>query len=125
MRTRRAFIATFVLAVSSLALVHAADVTGRWTAKFETQVGEQEYTYEFVVKGTTLTGTAKGNLLGESPIAEGKVDGDKISFVENGTYMEMPLRIEYTGTIVSDGEIRFTRKIADLASEELVARRVK
>jgi hypothetical protein len=125
MTTRRTFVVAFVLVLASLPLVRAADVTGKWTAKFMTQVGDQEYTYDFVVKGTTLTGTAKGNLLGESPITEGKVEGDKISFVENGKYMDMPLRIEYTGTVTSNDEIKFTRKIGDFGSEELIAKRSK
>ena len=34
----------------------AADITGTWKASFDTQIGTQNYTYEFVVKGTTLTG---------------------------------------------------------------------
>src|SRR5688500_16132896 len=91
-----ALILGLILAVA-VATLHAADPTGRWAATFNTEVGEQQYTFEFVVKGTTLTGTAKGNLLGESQIAEGKIDGDKISFVENASFMEMPLRIVYTG----------------------------
>ena len=72
-----------------------------------------------------MTGTAKGNLLGESPIADGKVEGGKITFVENGKYMDMPLRIVYTGTVVSNDEIKFVRNVADFAMEEFVAKRVK
>jgi hypothetical protein len=125
MRKARIVVATAVLLVASLAVIRAADVTGRWTATFTTQVGEQSYTFEFVVKGNQLTGTAKGNLLGESKITEGKVDGDKISFVENGTYMEMPLRIVYTGTVTSNDEIKLSRNVADIATEELVAKRSK
>ena len=34
----------------------AADITGTWKASFDTQIGQQNYTFEFVVKGTTLTG---------------------------------------------------------------------
>ena len=123
--TRRIFVVSFVLVLASLALVRAADVTGKWTAKFMTQVGDQEYTFDFVVKGSTLTGTAKSNLLGESKLAEGKVEGDKISFVENAKYMDMELRIEYTGMVASNDEIKFTRKIGDFATEELVAKRSK
>jgi hypothetical protein len=125
MRKARIVVVTAVLLVASLAVIQAADVTGRWTATFTTQVGEQSYTFEFVVKGNQLTGTAKGNLLGESKITEGKVDGDKISFVENGTYMEMPLRIVYTGTVTSNDEIKLSRNVADIATEELVAKRSK
>ena len=113
-----------VLMVVALPL-RAADVSGRWTATFNTEIGEQSYTYEFVVKGTVLTGTAKGNLVGESKITDGKVDGDKISFVENASFMEMPIRIEYTGQMTSADEIKMTRKVLDIATESLVAKRVK
>jgi hypothetical protein len=122
--TRRALVVA-ALFVGSVVWLSAADVTGRWTAKFTTQVGEQEYTFDFVQKGTALTGTATGNLLGKSQIAEGKVEGETVTFVENGSYMEMPLRIVYTGKVVSNDEIRFTRNVADIANEELVAKRAK
>ncbi len=125
MATRRMFLASAVLVLGLVAVVQAADVTGKWTAKFATQVGDQEYTYEFVQKGTTLTGTATGNLTGKSQIAEGKVEGDKISFIENATYMDMPLRFEYTGTVTSNDEIKLSRKLMDFAAEEIVAKRSK
>jgi hypothetical protein len=114
-----------VVFVLSAALLQAADPTGRWTATFNTDIGEQSYTYEFVVKGTTLTGTMKGSLTGESKVTEGKVDGDKITFVESVTFMEMPLRIVYSGVMTSADEIKFTRNVADIANEEFVAKRVK
>lgn len=114
-----------LLALLWLAPLHAQDVTGTWTATFDSQVGEQQYTYQFVVKGTELTGSAKSNLLGESKLTEGKVDGATITFVENGTYMGMPMRIVYTGKITSASEIAFTRNVADIAMEELVAKRAK
>ena len=114
-----------LLVVLALASVRAADPGGRWAATFATEVGEQQYTYEFIVKGTTLTGTAKGNLTGESQISEGKIDGDKITFVENASFMEMPLRFVYSGTMKSADEIEFTRTLMDFAPEKLVAKRVK
>jgi hypothetical protein len=57
-------------------------------------------------------------------VTDGKVDGDKITFVENGSFMEVPLRIEYSGTMTSADEIKFTRTIMDF-KEEFVAKRVK
>jgi len=115
--------ASVVLALAPLA-VRAADVSGTWTASFETEIGTQNYTYEFSVKGTELTGVAKSDL-GEVEITEGKVDGETITFVENASFQGMPLRISYTGTMTSADEIAFTRNVADLAMEELVAKRVK
>jgi hypothetical protein len=125
MTSRRLLLMGTALVFLSLSSLRAADVSGRWTATFNTEIGEQSYTYEFVVKGTVLTGTAKGNLVGESKITDGKVDGDKISFVENASFMEMPIRIEYTGQMTSADEIKMTRKVLDIATESLVAKRVK
>jgi hypothetical protein len=123
---RRTILAVAALIVSvAFAVTRAADVSGRWTASFTTEIGEQQYTYEFVVKGTTLTGTAKGSLTGQSPIVEGKVDGDTITFVENASFMEMPLRITYKGKLTSADEIQFERNVADIATEKLVAKRAK
>ena len=102
----------------------AADVTGTWTASFETQIGTQNYTYEFMVKGTELTGMAKSDN-GEVEITEGKVDGEMVTFVENLNFQGMPLRITYTGKMTSADEIAFTRNVADIANEELVAKRAE
>ena len=107
-------------------LVALADVSGTWTAKFETQIGEQSYVYTFKVDGMNLTGTAK-NSLSEQPsaIMDGKVEGDTITFVENLNYQGMDLVITYKGMIVSDDEIRFSRSVGEFATEELVATRSK
>jgi len=104
-------------------LAMAADVTGTWTASFDTQVGPQMYTYTFKVTGSTLTGTAKSNL-GSATITDGKVNGDDISFTENLDYQGMPLMIPYKGKISGD-EIKFTRAVVEGANEEFVAKRVK
>ena len=112
-----------VLSLAFAGLAHAADVSGKWTASFETQIGTQNYTYEFKVSGQNLTGTAK-SMSGETQIAEGKVVGDDITFVENLVFQDMPLRIVYKGKISGD-EIKFTRDVAGLAMEELVAKRAK
>lgn len=119
---------SIALAICTLILgttLRAQNVTGTWTASFETQVGEQQYTFEFVVKGSELTGVAKSNMLGESKLTEGKVEGNTITFVESGTYEGMPMRIVYTGKVTSNDEIAFTRNVADIANEELVAKRAK
>lgn len=125
MRSRTILAIATVLASLSLVAIRAADVTGRWTATFMTDVGEQTYIYQFIVKGSTLTGTARGSLTGEVPIVDGKVDGGAITFVENTMFMEMPVRITYTGRMTSADEIQFERTIADVGTEKLVAKRAK
>jgi len=101
----------------------AADVSGRWTASIDTQIGVQNYTYDFKVEGAKLTGKAKSQF-GETEIIEGTVNGDQIKFVENLNFEGQPIRIEYTGRISGD-EIKFNRKVADFASEDFVAKRAK
>jgi hypothetical protein len=117
-----------VLMMAAMAAVaFAADVTGTWTASFDTQVGVQKYTYTFKVDGNKLTGKAKADseaIKGESEITEGAVNGDDISFVENVDFQGMPIRIVYKGKVAGD-EIKFTRTILDMFTEELVAKRVK
>jgi hypothetical protein len=114
--------ALFVLA-AVCAAAFAAGVAGKWTAAIDTQIGEQNYTYDFKVDGEKLTGTAKSQF-GETPIAEGSVKGDEISFVENLNFQDQMLRIVYKGKISGD-EIKFNRKVGEVASEDFVARRAK
>ena len=115
---RTLVLATFCLVYG---LAHA-DAGGTWTASFDTQVGNQTYTYTFKIDGATLTGTAKGNLITDSTLSDGKVDGNKITFVEKGNYMGMPLTFNYFGELVGD-EIRFKRELMGFPAEEFVAKR--
>jgi len=103
----------------------AADITGTWKASFETQIGQQNYTYTFVVKDATLTGKVQSEMGGTTDIIDGKVDGDKVSFVEVFKYEGMEIRITYSGQVASADEIKFTRQVAEFATEELVAKRAR
>ena len=104
------------------ALAQTGNVAGTWTASFDTQVGKQEYTYMLKVDGGVVTGTAKSNLLGDSTFSDGKVDGNKISFVEKGTYQGMPLEFKYSGEIAGD-ELKLKRELMGFPAEEFVAKR--
>jgi opacity protein-like surface antigen len=121
MKGRRLLLGT---ALAALLLVPAwADVTGKWTAAIDTQIGIQNYTYDFKVDGEKLTGRAKSQF-GDTEITEGTVKGDQVSFVENLDFQGQALRIAYTGK-VSGEEIKFTRKVGEVATEEFVAKRAK
>ena len=100
------------------------DLTGKWSASFDTQIGRQDYTYQFQLKGDKLTGSAS-SANGESEIQNGKVEDDTVAFVENFKYQGMTIVITYSGRIVSPDEIRFTRQVGEFATEEFVASRVK
>ena len=105
-------------------LLALADVSGTWTAAFDTQIGEQSYTYEFAVDGMKLTGMAK-SANGESEITDGKIEGDKVTFIEHLNYQGMMLDITYTGKIISADEVQFMRDVGGQGGEEFTAKRKK
>ena len=119
---RFAVCSLFVLAAVSAA-AFAAGVAGKWTAAIDTPIGVQNYTYDFQVDGEKLTGTAKSQF-SESPILEGSVKGDDISFVENLKFEDQVMRVVYKGKISGD-EIKFHREVGDFGSEDFVAKRSK
>jgi hypothetical protein len=105
----------------------AADVAGKWTAEFDTQVGPQKYTFDLKVDGDKVTGKAFFERMGEkgeAELLEGKLAGDQVSFVETFDAMGNTVRIEYAGTVKGD-EIAFTRKVGDFGTEQFVAKRAK
>lgn len=102
----------------------AADVTGTWKAEFDTQIGIQKYTFTLLQDGNTVTGKANSEIgegKNESTLTGGKVEGDTVSFVELLNFQGNELRITYQGKIVGK-EIKFTRQVGDVATEELVAK---
>jgi len=116
-----------VVVLCSLICVFAADISGKWTAEFDSQVGLQKYKYEFKVDGSNITGKASANIAGsdfESQITEGTIEGDKISFVESLEYNGMPLSITYKGTVSGD-EMELTRDVAGQGGETFKAKRAK
>ena len=126
MRSRNLMILA-AFAPALFAPLRAADVAGRWHAEFDTQIGMQKYTYTFKVDGDKVTGTAAferetGN--GEVELKDVKLDGDKISFVEPLKLDDQEISITYSGTVAGD-EMKLTRQVGDIATEDLVAKRAK
>lgn len=123
MKLRMAIVLT-ALALCFAVSTFAADISGQWTASFDTQIGTQNYTYTFKVDGEKLTGTAKSDN-GESQITDGTVKGDEVTFTENLDMQGTAIAITYTGKIADDNTINFTRQVGDFATETLVAKRAK
>jgi hypothetical protein len=120
---RRTIFMSIALVFALVASALAADITGTWKASFDTQIGVQNYTYTFKVEGSKLTGHAKSEYA-DVDIQDGTIKGDDITFVESFDFQGMPVRIEYKGKISGD-EIKLSRNVADIATEEAVAKRVK
>ena len=123
MNRLRNMVVLTMLATGLALTAWAADVTGQWTATFNTQIGEQHYTYTFKVDGEKLTGTAKSDH-GTTDITNGTIKGDQISFDESLDFNGQTIPIKYTGTVSGDS-IKLHRSVGDFAEEDLVANRVK
>jgi len=115
------------LIVAPLSL-SAVDFTGTWKSEFDSQIGQQKYTYTLKQDGTNLTGKANSEIGGEkreADLKEGKVQGDAISFVETLNFQDNDIRITYTGKISStdSNEIKLKRQVGEFATEDIVAKR--
>jgi enterochelin esterase-like enzyme len=121
MKTRITLLTLAVLPCVAL----AADVTGTWKAEFDSQIGHLKYTYTLKQDGTNLTGKANSEVNDqkrEAELKEGKVEGDKVSFVEPLNINGNDIRISYNGRI-SSNEMKLTREVATFAKMEIVAKR--
>lgn len=86
-----------------------ADVSGAWTAQVPGRGGQmQEYTLNFKADGANLTGSIVSPR-GESPIENGKISGDEISFTQTLEFGGNQMKFLYKGK-VSGNEIKFTRE---------------
>ena len=127
MKTPLKFLAAFAFAFAFLSSIRAADIDGKWRAEFESQIGQQKYTFDLKADGEKLTGKAsfeRQNQKGEAELKDGKIAKDEVSFVETLKFQDQEIRIEYKGKIVGD-ELKLHRKVGDLAEYDIVAKRVK
>jgi hypothetical protein len=89
----------------------AADISGNWKATAEGPNGAMERTFTFKVDGNKVTGESTSQMMGKSPISEGKIDGDTVTFVLTGKFGDQEVKLNYKGKI-SGNEIKFTSEMA-------------
>ena len=100
MKSKIIVVAVIVLSFM-LATAWGADITGKWKGSMDMMGQSMELGFIFKVDGSTLTGTSIGPQGNETPISDGKIQGDDISFVVKVTG-QMELTINYTGKISGD-----------------------
>lgn len=116
MRTKLIVVASALLFLLSGAVM-AADVTGTWVAEMALPAGgpgggggggggpqgPMKFTFNLKADGANLTGTTLGPMGRENHISEGKIDGDKVSFVVKSQGMQgNEMKITYKGTVKGD-----------------------
>jgi hypothetical protein len=113
-----AFVMVFTLAA------RADSVAGKWTAEVQGRNGSSTQTFTFKVDGSNLTGSVSGGQ-NETPIADGKITGDDISFSVTRQMRGAEVKATYTGKVSGD-EIKFTVKTEGRdQTQEITAKRSK
>jgi hypothetical protein len=112
-------------------LAQAADVAGTWTWVTPGRNGGTDRTNTLTLKidDSKLTGKIaaprRGGQIAETPITDGKIDGDKVSFAVVREYNGTSNTNKYTGTVSADkitGKMEFTRD-GDTQSRDWEAKR--
>jgi hypothetical protein len=88
----------------------AADVSGTWKAAIETPNGAFETTFVFKTEGDKLTGTTSNQFMPDTPISDGKVDGDNVTFVVKASFNGNDVQLNYKGKVAGD-EMKLTMEI--------------
>src|SRR5678809_643558 len=80
----------------------AADVSGNWKGTAEGPNGAIERSFTFKQDGAKLTGETNSQFTGKSTIADGKVEGDSISFSITASIQGNEMKISYKGKVTGD-----------------------
>jgi hypothetical protein len=94
----------------------AADVDGKWSGSIETPMGDIMVGFEFKADGAMLTGSTTSLDGSAVPIKNGKIEGNKVTFLVSLDFGGMPIDLNYTG-IVSPTEIKMTAEFAGMPFE--------
>jgi hypothetical protein len=115
---------SLVVVACLAAVASAADITGNWKADLQTPQGMVQVNYAFKQSGEVLTGTWQ---VANSPtiqISDGKITGDKLSFVVKMSE-SVGMTFAHEGKIDGD-EIQLTMKPSgEFPGSTVVAKRVK
>ncbi len=97
-----ALVAVFTLACSS------GGINGKWIAQLPGRDGQtRETTFNFKAEGNKLTGTVSGRQ-GDTPISDGEINGDDISFSVTANLRGNEVKVLYKGKLAGK-EIKFAR----------------
>ena len=109
--------------------VLAESATGKWNATIEGPQGQFSMVFDFAVDGSNLTGSMSNDFMGTTPISDGKINGNDLSFKLNVNTPGGAMTINYKATVKGD-EMTMTRTFENPppgapAERTFVAKRVK
>lgn len=95
------------IALMLAAPIFAADIDGKWTGTLEGGNGPMQMLYTFKADGATLNGTTTGPDGAEVKLANGKIDGNNITFVLNLDFGGQAISLNGKG-VLSGTELKMT-----------------
>lgn len=104
---KRVSLVVAALFVMSVLVFAQGGVAGKWTGEAQGRGGAQPVTLDVKADGGKLTGTLMQGQ-NSSPIADGKVDGMKISFTTTQNFNGNDVQITWSGEVKGD-ELTLTR----------------
>jgi hypothetical protein len=124
------FVTTILLALTFCLM--AADVSGKWTFEQEGRNGTVQVTLNLKIDGAAIYGTVtqpgrEGNAV-ETAIADGKIDGNNISFTVKREFNGNSFVTTYKGSLDGDNlklEIKRPGRDGNTRTSNAVARRAK
>jgi hypothetical protein len=124
------FVTTILLALTFCLM--AADANGKWTFEQERPNGSVQVTLNLKIDGAALYGTVtqpgrEGNAV-ETAIADGKIDGNNISFTVKREFNGNSFVTTYKGTLDGDNlklEISRPGRDGNTRTSNAVAKRAK
>ena len=116
-KTTYAFALAILLAATP---AFAADVDGKWSGTISVAgVGDVPVAFEFKADGATLTGSTLSPDGMSVNIKDGKIEGDKITFLVSLDFGGMPLDIAYSG-VVSPAELKMKAEVVGMTMDFVV-----
>ncbi len=117
--TVRALVVAFLLVAA--APLAAAPVDGSWSGSVPTPNGDFPVTFKFMADGTMLNGSMLGMDGMELPIANGKIEGNNLSYTLSLDFGGMPFELSYKGVLAGD-QIALTGEAGGMPFEFVVKR---
>jgi len=112
MKMRTLVLSLVLMAASAF----AADIDGKWAGSIDTPNGAIQISFTFKADGAKLEGTTVGPDGMTTKIADGKVDGNKISFSQTLDFGGMPITIPYKG-VITGAELKLSADFGGMPFE--------
>ena len=112
---------TWMLFVLTAGLALAADITGKWNAQVETDMGSGTPTFVLKQDGEKLTGNYSGQL-GEAALT-GTVKGNAVEFSFEASPTGEKIIVKYSGTLDGEKKMKGSVELGSLAKGTFTAER--